>query len=397
MIDTSVTKQVYVGDGVTTQFPIPFPFDNADDVKVSLYVIATEEETVLTSDYYVDTVAMKVLYPGYPPGEEPPESEQPPVLPDTEKLIVYRDTPVTQLEDLGEKYPLPIIEDMVDKATMILQEIDEKADRAIKVGKGDTETPEELKARLLASSEAAAASAAAAAQSEANAATSVVNASKWAEGTDAQVAPLGGTHSSKGWGDISKIWSEGTDAQAQALGGTHSAKGWADVSAGYADDSENSKIAAAGSADNASDSATLAQAWAESNSTPDGEFDADSPTGYTQSSKTWALSSKADAQYADEVATQLEGIEAPFAWDDTATYNYPDIVAYTDGYTYRCVGTNVTGTDVPGQSTQWVSLMYGIGAWQLDANQDLMPAAAMIGDDDWEYDAQGDLMPMAVL
>ena len=100
--------------------------------------------------------------------------------------------------------------------------------------------------------------------------------------------------------------------------------------------------------------------------------------------------------YADEIATQLEGIIEPLAWDPTATYNYPDIVAYTDGYTYRCVGTSVTGADVPGQSIQWASLMYGIGAWQIDANQDLMPAAAMIGDDDWEYDSQGDLMPMSV-
>lgn len=340
MIDTSVTKQVYVGDGVTTQFPIPFPFDSADDVKVSLYVIETEEETVLTSDYYVDTVAMKVLYPGYPPGEEPPESEQPPVLPDTEKLIVYRDTPVTQLEDLGEKYPLPIIEDMVDKATMILQEINEKVDRAVTVGKGDTETPEELKTRLLQGSRYAAASAAAAAISETNA------------------------HNS----ELAAAASEENAAE--------------------------SEQAAAGSASDSADSATLAQKWAESDSSPDGEIDADSDTGYTQSSKSWALASKADSLYADEIATQLEGIAAPLAWDPTATYNYPDIVAYTDGYTYRCVGTNVTGADVPGQSTQWVSLMYGIGAWQLDANQDLMPAAAMIGDDDWEYDEQGNLMPM---
>ena len=162
MIDSTVIKQIYVGDGETTQFPFSFPFDDADHVKVSLYTIATGAETKLTSDYYVDANASKVIYPGYPPGEEPPESEQPPVLPSTQKIIIYRETPVTQKEDLGEKYPLPIIEDMVDKVTMIMQEFAEKIGRAVLVGMGSTTKPEELMTELkedvLAASEAKTAS-----------------------------------------------------------------------------------------------------------------------------------------------------------------------------------------------------------------------------------------------
>lgn len=148
MIDSAVVSQVYLGDGVTTQFPIPFPFSDADDVKCSIYDIPTETETDLTDDYYVDTVAGKVIYPGYPPGEEPPVSEQPPVLPDTQKLVVYRETPINQLEDLGEKYPLPIVEDMVDKNTMILQEMNEITSRAVVVERGSGYTPKDVSADI---------------------------------------------------------------------------------------------------------------------------------------------------------------------------------------------------------------------------------------------------------
>ena len=52
----------------------------------------------------------------------------------------------------------------------------------------------------------------------------------WAEGSDADVSALGGTHSSKTWTDNSEIWAEGTDVQVQAIGGTHSAKVWAEQS-----------------------------------------------------------------------------------------------------------------------------------------------------------------------
>jgi hypothetical protein len=144
MIDSVVIKQIYQGDGETTQFPFAFPFESADHVKVSIYDTETETETQLTSDYYVDATASKVLYPGYPPGEEPPESERPGPLPVGQKLVIYRDTPINQLEDLGEKYPLTIIEDMIDKVTMILQEFGDQLDRALIVDMAADITPAEF-------------------------------------------------------------------------------------------------------------------------------------------------------------------------------------------------------------------------------------------------------------
>lgn len=144
MIDYVVIKWIYNGDGITTQFPFPFPFEDASHVKVSIYDTATETETPLESDYYVDATASKVIYPGYPPGEEPPESERPGPLPIGQKLVIYRDTPINQLKDLGEKYPLPIIEDMIDKVTMILQEFGDKLGRAVIVDMASETTPAEF-------------------------------------------------------------------------------------------------------------------------------------------------------------------------------------------------------------------------------------------------------------
>lgn len=172
MVNQTETKVVYKGDGKTKEFHFAFAYASVDDVKVMLYDSATDVETVLTGDYYVDTEKGVVLYPGYAPGAEPAASEQPAVLPEGKKLVIYRDTPITQETDLGDKYPLPILEKMDDKLTMIAQEQTEVLSRAVKVTKSSETTPEEIMQKLYDSSNTAVASASAAAASEANAAKS---------------------------------------------------------------------------------------------------------------------------------------------------------------------------------------------------------------------------------
>ena len=378
-VQNQTVKNVYAGNGSTTVFPFTFALNAEDGEYVGVYVTNDDDVSEKTTNFTIDTTAKTVTYPN---AGDP--------LATGKKITLRREIPNEQelnLENLGPFFAEDV-EGELDRIVMMIQQIYETNSRAITTDMASDETPEEFKDRLLASSEAAAASAAAAATSETHAA-------QWAEGTDAQVQALGGDHSSKNWVTIASQWTEGTDEEVAALGGTHSSEGWADVSAGHASDSEDSATASAGSASDSADSATLAQKWAESSTSPDGETDTDSDTGYTKSSKTWALAAKADSLYADQIASQLEGIVAPLAWDPTETYNYPDIVAYTDGYTYRCVGTNVTGTDVPGQSTQWVSMMYGLSAFELDANGDLMPCATIFDDSNWEIDANGNLMPVA--
>ena len=130
MINTSETRIIFNGNGVATDFPYSFKIINDTDVKV-MTVDPDGTETVLDSDYYVDVTASKVVYPGYPPGEEPAESERPPVLPTGWQLVVYRDIPITQEADLGDRWPFNVIESALDKITMILQNVwDEKLKNA---------------------------------------------------------------------------------------------------------------------------------------------------------------------------------------------------------------------------------------------------------------------------
>ena len=70
MINHLTTKVIYQGDGKTRRFPFAFPFADVADVKVVIYDAATERETLLAGDYFVDAKTRTVLYPGYAPGGE---------------------------------------------------------------------------------------------------------------------------------------------------------------------------------------------------------------------------------------------------------------------------------------------------------------------------------------
>lgn len=143
MVNNSDTKVSYQGNGQTTVFPFSFPFIQRDYIKVAIYDSLTDETKTIDSDYYVDTVANTVIYPGYEPGQEPAEALRPPILPATSTITIYRQTDVDQLTDLGEKYPLKDIENMADKITEILQEYREILGRCIKMRMTD-KTPDEL-------------------------------------------------------------------------------------------------------------------------------------------------------------------------------------------------------------------------------------------------------------
>lgn len=165
MIPSAETKAVYLGDGETTVFPFSFKYAAAEDVKVALYDIASDSTTVLTKDYYVDTTAGTVNYPGYPPGQEMAEAERPAVVDDKHKIIIYRETELSQPVDLGDKYPLAILEAMHDRAVMLIQELNEIIGRAVKVSAGADFTPDDIIEGINANAKLAADSASAAAAS----------------------------------------------------------------------------------------------------------------------------------------------------------------------------------------------------------------------------------------
>ena len=89
-----------------------------------------------------------------------------------------------------------------------------------------------------------------------------------------------------------------------------------------------------------------------------------------------ADSASADAVLADASAKLAFGASAP-AWDPLVTYNYPDVVAYTDGHTYRCTGENISGYEqAPGigpYNWQKVSVEGGRQFFEHDENGDYQP------------------------
>lgn len=140
MIEQAVARVVYKGDGRTTEFPFAFPVLD----RKFIYVIISDRngrEKTLTSDYYVDMDKHVVLYPGYPKGEEPAEAERPAVLEPGEKIVIYRNTPVSQLTSLGDKWPFDVCEKALDKLTMIDQENKESISRTVRLA-GATEEVE---------------------------------------------------------------------------------------------------------------------------------------------------------------------------------------------------------------------------------------------------------------
>ena len=132
MVITDVNQVVYQGDGINTAWPFTFRIIDATDVKLML-IDADGTETDITSDYFVDTINNTVHYPGYAPGAEPPESEQPAPVQTGQRLVIYRELPITQEKNLGDKWPFSIIELALDKLTMILQQIYEWWDRCLKI------------------------------------------------------------------------------------------------------------------------------------------------------------------------------------------------------------------------------------------------------------------------
>lgn len=176
MIEYRKTAVTYQGDGNTSVFPFSFAVTDANSVRVSIYDKETDVSTELTRDYFVDMTAHVVHYPGYAPGEPVDAHAQPPKLPRGRNITIYRVTPINQLTDLGNKYPLPYIEAMADKVTAILQEHDEMLGRAVTSQKGSDISPSELVHRIFETGAAVSDRLLAAQQSASDAAGSEANA-----------------------------------------------------------------------------------------------------------------------------------------------------------------------------------------------------------------------------
>jgi hypothetical protein len=121
LIGSSENSVSYNGNGISTAFPFSFKILEKSDLK--LLLVDGEGEKLLTSDYFVDLNSSVVHYPGYSPGAEPPIDEQPPKVQEGQRLVIYRDVPITQETALDEHWPFNVIEGMADKLTIIAQQI----------------------------------------------------------------------------------------------------------------------------------------------------------------------------------------------------------------------------------------------------------------------------------
>jgi hypothetical protein len=184
-VESTITKEIYQGNGAATSFPVPFRYAQQADLHL-LLVAPDGTETPITDNFQVvanesgDTsitypVAGDPLAPGY-------------------KLVIYRATPNTQIVDLvygGAFNPDMLEHDALDRLEMQIQEKQELLDRSIKVPIASDETPEAFLESLYTARDEAAASASASETSAQNAAESEEWAHKWADNPEDDVVKDG--------------------------------------------------------------------------------------------------------------------------------------------------------------------------------------------------------------
>jgi len=295
-VQNQTVKNVYAGNGSTTVFPYTFALNTDDGEYVGVYVTNDAGTSETTDNFTIDTTAKTVTYPTV---GDPLESGK--------KITIKRELPNEQnlnLENLGPFFA-DDIESEMDREVMMIQQLAEEVERAVKVDMASDHTPEEFLQDIADAVQAAKDYADEAQDSADDADASVTKAADWAEGSDADVAALGGTHSSKGWSDVAKghsddasgyataasgsataasgsetnasYWAEGTDGQVAPLGGTHSAKGWA----------ADSAASAASVVANVGKAATWAEGSDADVAVLGGEH---SSKGWSDEAKAWAMS-----------------------------------------------------------------------------------------------------------
>ena len=331
MIASTKTKVIYLGNGATKEFPITFGYADPATVKAGIYDPATDQTTELTKDYYVDTVRNSVFYPGYAPGQAPPESEQPGPLPAPKKLVVYRVTPMDQTIDLGTKYPLPIIEKIGDKNTLIEQELAEKLGRAVLADIGSGKTVEDIQREI---------------REDRLAAEKAANEAQEAKATSENNA------------DLAQAWAEAPHSP-NGVDGSKSAKMWAKEA------QENGAV-----------EAEKAKHWADE----------------AKTSEAVAQTSAAEARgTATEVGRILTDVNHAALYDSNRTYAPGECAMVENGDVYRC--TQESRGENPVTSPKWVSVATTIfHTFELDGKGDLMPRQFPQPSTLWSVDANGDIM-----
>ena len=330
MVITDVNQVTYIGDGITTAWPYTFRIIEATDIQI-VVVDSDGTQTDITSDYYVDVVNSTVYYPGYAPGAEPPEADQPPVLTADQKIIIYRALPVTQEADLGEKWPFYVIENALDKLTMLIQDWRDILNRCLKVRIGDVQ--DEFDATIPAEPGKA------------------IQIKQDGTGFECVDAP-------------SEVLAECEEVLADTRIEASAAAQSAGSAAQSASNAYNSQYAAAQSEGNAAQSAGSAAQSLEL-----AEADLAKVEGYIAAAKNVGL------------------------WDEDTTYQPGEAVMTAEGSVYRCLRTS-TGEAPASHPLSWaITQTVQMLTFETDENGDLMPLVQPASSSNWEIDGNGDIEP----
>lgn len=253
-VQKNLVKNIYVGNGSTTQFPITFDVNTEHPEYIHVYLTNDDNITTETENFTVNLTAKTVTYP---------KEGQP--LATGKKLVIMRELPLQQLLDLINQgdFFADDIEQAFDDLTMITQQLSEKLARAmvfsVEVADFDNIIP------------------------LAPGMSFRIN----DEGTGLELTE-----------DPAKVLPQAQNLLQQTTQQANTATEKANAAAVSETNAAESESNAASSETNAAASEEMAQKWAESETSPDGEDDADSPTGDTMSAKEWAL-------YAKEIAENM--------------------------------------------------------------------------------------------
>jgi len=138
MITSQVSTVTYIGDGIATEFPVPFPFLEAENLVVTAVFAGVSSIYALNVQYTVDEEETVGVYGTLIFAVAPVNGTE---------LIVTRAIPVTQEVDyqVSDRFHPDTVERSLDKLTLLIQQQSAVASRAIQFP--DTE-PEPIQSVL---------------------------------------------------------------------------------------------------------------------------------------------------------------------------------------------------------------------------------------------------------
>ena len=257
-VQNQIVKNVYEGNGSTRVFPYTFALNETDGEHVKVYIADESEVSTPTDNFTIDTQLRTVTYP-----------QTGAALPEGSKIVIRRELPNeqdTNLENNGAFFA-ETIEREFDREVMMIQQLAEQVDRAVKTDMSSVTTPDELIAELRAKVQAAVESASAALVSENNAkaseqaaAQSETNAESYKDTTYGYMTTTE-AYVSQAETSATTATNKATEASASASAAAQSkteAEAAADTAYDYMIEAGASESIATQSATNAANSATAA-------------------------------------------------------------------------------------------------------------------------------------------